>query len=111
MITLTLYTTLGCHLCEQLEALVRQLANQAVLLTPVEISNDDTLMARYAQRIPVLADAEGKELDRGFDIERLAAWLEARGWLNQTALQALTAPPPEPVTKPAYIHDGRRFLG
>lgn len=111
MIALTLYTTLGCHLCEQLEALVHQLANQAVMLTAVEISNDDTLMARYASRIPVLADAEGKELDRGFDVERLATWLETRDWLDRAALQALTSPPePEPA-KLAYTHNGRRYLG
>lgn len=112
MIALTLYTTLGCHLCEQLEALLHPLANQTVALTPVEISNDDSLMARYGQRIPVLVDAEGNELDRGFEAARLAAWLDARGWLDQAALQALMAAPPDPApAKAAYTREGRRYLG
>ncbi|MGY4877978.1 glutaredoxin family protein [Vreelandella aquamarina] len=111
MIQLWLYTTQGCHLCEQLQALVRQLANQTVALTPIEISEDDDLMTRYAQRIPVLADEKGAELDRGFDARRLAAWLDARGWLDQAALAALLAEPPEPEpAKPAYLRDGRRYL-
>ena len=67
MITLRLYTTLGCHLCSQLEALLATLCAGEYRLERVEISEDDALMARYGVRIPVLADAEGNELDRGFD--------------------------------------------
>ena len=112
MIRLWLYTTQGCHLCEQLQTLMHQLMNQPVVLTPIEISADDDLMARYAQRIPVLADEKGSELDRGFDAKRLAAWLDARGWLDQAGLAALLAEPLEPEpAKPAYLRDGRRYLG
>ena len=47
MIQLSLYTTLGCHLCTQLEGLVATLANQKVWLHHIEISDDDALVERY----------------------------------------------------------------
>jgi hypothetical protein len=115
MITLRLYTTLGCHLCSQLEALLVTLCAEAYRLEKVEISEDDALVERYGVRIPVLADAEGQELDRGFDAPRLAAWLEARGWLDAAAWEALRrqlegeAPPRE--VRGAEMRDGRRYLG
>lgn len=86
MIQLTLYTTLGCHLCSQLEARLAALANQKVRLNRIEISGDDALRKRYGVRIPVLADSNGSELDQGFEITRLSAWLRSRGWLNEAAL-------------------------
>lgn len=111
MIQLSIYTTLGCHLCAQLEALVVTLANQEVALTRIEISEDDALLARYGTRIPVLLDDQGVELDRGFDLERLSAWLQVRGWLDEAALKALTEPPEPAPPVGAHQRDGRRFLG
>ncbi|RUR33513.1 glutaredoxin family protein [Vreelandella andesensis] len=111
MIQLSIYTTLGCHLCAQLEALVVTLANQKVLLHHIEISDDDTLVERYGVRIPVLVDSNGEELDRGFDLERLSAWLRARGWLDDTALAALTTPPENAPPVGTHQRNGRRFLG
>lgn len=111
MIRLTLYTTLGCHLCTQLEGLLKALSNEAVALEYVEISEDEALMARYGVRIPVLADASGAELDRGLDPERLGEWLRRRGWLDEAALAAWFAPPQRPVPTPAYRRHGRRYLG
>ncbi|HSH56380.1 MAG TPA: glutaredoxin family protein, partial [Halomonas sp.] len=70
MIRLTLYTTLGCHLCQQLEGLLAQLSCEPIELERVEISEEDALIARYGVRIPVLADAAGNELDRGFEPAR-----------------------------------------
>lgn len=117
MIQLTLYTTLGCHLCQQLEGLLGQLCREPVVLERVEISEDEGLMARYGVRIPVLADAAGSELDRGFEPERLAAWLIARGWLDETAWASLArelagedAPAPREVRQ-ATLRRGRRYLG
>lgn len=115
MIQLRLYTTLGCHLCSQLEALLNELSRELVTLEHIEISEDDALMARYGVRIPVLADEQGEELDRGFDPARLAAWLEARGWLDGDAWEALRrrlydAPVPAEV-KGAVMRGGRRYLG
>ncbi|MDN6297445.1 MAG: glutaredoxin family protein [Halomonas sp.] len=111
MIRLTLYTTLGCHLCAQLEGLLRTLANESVALEHVEISADETLMARYGVRIPVLADASGAELDRGLDPERLGEWLRRRGWLDEIALATWLTPPELPQATAAYRRNGRRFLG
>ncbi|MFP4138127.1 MAG: glutaredoxin family protein [Halomonas sp.] len=115
MIRLTLYTTLGCHLCTQLEGLLARLAREPITLERVEISEDERLVARYGVRIPVLADAEGDELDRGFEPQRLAAWLAARGWLDEAAWAALEcelggeAGPRE--ARPARVRGGRRYLG
>lgn len=88
---LTLYTTLGCHLCERLEALLVALHAGKYQLSKVEISEDEVLMARYGVRIPVLADSAGEELDLGFEPPRLAAWLKARDQLDATAWQCLQA--------------------
>lgn len=115
MIRLTLYTTLGCHLCSQLEALLVTLCAEAYRLEKVEISEDDALVERYGVRIPVLADAEGQELDRGFDAPRLAAWLAARSWLNepawQTLQQQLEGEAPAAEVRGAVMRGGRRYLG
>lgn len=110
MIQLSIYTTMGCHLCTQLEALVTALANQKVWLHHIEISEDDALVERYGVRIPVLMDVDGNELDRGFELERLSAWLRERGWLDEAALAAFTAPPDATPPKGAHERDGRRFL-
>ncbi|TVP51147.1 MAG: glutaredoxin family protein [Halomonas sp.] len=111
MIQLSLYTTMGCHLCTQLEALVAALANQKVWLHHIEISEDDALVERYGVRIPVLADNAGDELDRGFELERLSAWLRQRGWLDEAALAGFITPPASVPPKGAHQRDGRRFLG
>ncbi|NYT74539.1 glutaredoxin family protein [Halomonas sp. QX-2] len=111
MIQLSLYTTMGCHLCSQLEALVAALANQKVWLHHIEISDDDALVESYGVRIPVLVDGDGNELDRGFELERLSAWLRERGWLDEDALAGFTAPPDTTPPKGAHKRHGRRFLG
>lgn len=82
---LTLYTTLGCHLCERLETLLARLHHGEYRLEKVEISEDEALMARYGVRIPVLVDEAGDELDMGFEPSRLAAWLADRHCLDETA--------------------------
>ncbi|MCC5901104.1 MAG: glutaredoxin family protein [Halomonas sp.] len=111
MIQLSIYTTLGCHLCAQLEALVTTLANQEVALHRIEISDDAVLVERYGVRIPVLVDNSGVELDRGFDLERLSNWLQERGWLDEAALKAITSPPEKAPPVGAHQRNGRRFLG
>lgn len=111
MIQLSLYTTMGCHLCSQLEALVTALTNQKVWLHHIEISDDEALVERYGVRIPVIVDGEGNELDCGFELERLSAWLRERGWLDEAALAELTALPDTTPPKGAHKRDGRRFLG
>ncbi|WP_355661563.1 glutaredoxin family protein [Halomonas salifodinae] len=111
MIQLRLYTTLGCHLCEELEALLARLCAQAYDLERIEISEDEALMARYGVRIPVLVAEDGEALDRGFEAPRLAVWLAARGWLDEAAWQRLQAPAPPAEPRAAQIRHGRRYLG
>jgi hypothetical protein len=113
MIRLRLYTTLGCHLCEQLEALLVTMAVEEIELERVEVSTDDALIARYGVRIPVLADGAGEELDRGFEAERLAAWLAERGWLCEATWLRFQrdAEPDASVSRGAVMRGGRRYLG
>jgi glutaredoxin len=75
---LVLYHSDGCHLCEQAEAL---LAQAGVAFALQEIINDEQLLQRYRERIPVLAvvDADTRdavhELGWPFDAEQLALFL------------------------------------
>ena len=55
-----LLTTLGCHLCEQAEALVRQAA-PGLPVVQIDIADDDQLIAQYGEIIPVLR-YQGREL-------------------------------------------------
>ncbi|MCE8020193.1 glutaredoxin family protein [Halomonas sp. MCCC 1A11036] len=89
MMQLTLYTTLGCHLCERLEVLLDLLHDGEYFLKKVEISEDEVLMARYGVRIPVLVDTADDELDMGFEPQRLADWLSERGALDAEAWRRL----------------------
>lgn len=111
MISLTLYTTQGCHLCTQVEALLGMLANRPVAISHIDISDDDRLVERYGRWIPVVLDSQGEELIKGFEAERLAAWLGVRGWLNERALEALLEETQDSPPKGAYQRSGRRFLG
>ena len=55
MINFILYSTTGCHLCEQaVEVLQAALQGQACMLDEIDIANDDLLMEQYGVRIPVL---------------------------------------------------------
>ncbi len=61
-----LYTTLGCHLCEQAEQLIQQTTGSSV--QTIEIFENPMLMERYAVRIPVLKRLDnGQELSWPFD--------------------------------------------
>ena len=62
--SLTLYTTLGCHLCEHAEALLEAAGCPFVAS---DIAEDLTLLQRYGTRIPVVRDSRGSELGWPFD--------------------------------------------
>lgn len=74
--TVTLFTTAGCHLCElalaQLLTLQQQLAIQ---IDSVEIGDDDALVAEYGLRIPVVKCADKAELGWPFALPQLKAFL------------------------------------
>ncbi|MBT6792778.1 MAG: glutaredoxin family protein [Gammaproteobacteria bacterium] len=75
MITVQLYTTLGCHLCEQALALLNALhAELDLVIESVEIAESDELVTRYGIRIPVVTRTGS---------------LEELGWpFNESALKA-----------------------
>ena len=49
-----LYSTLGCHLCEQAKTVVWR-AYKTILLTEIDIADSELLMSRYGCKIPVVA--------------------------------------------------------
>lgn len=74
-----LYTTAGCHLCEQALALL--LANNPPLeICEVEISESESLMQTYGVRIPVIrVDGKDAELGWPFDSASLAQFIHSQG--------------------------------
>ena len=64
-VTLTLYSKPGCHLCEEMRALLDELRPEYQFeIHEVDITRDDDLFARYRHEIPVLVK-EGNEIARG----------------------------------------------
>lgn len=53
---------MGCHLCEQMERLLRALR---IDFEHIDVDADPALAARYGERVPVLTDAAGNELCHG----------------------------------------------
>ena len=58
MTRLTLYTRPGCHLCEAMKAVVRELKTVPVTLEEVDISGHPGLERRFGTEVPVLACGE-----------------------------------------------------
>jgi hypothetical protein len=72
MMELVLYTTEGCHLCEDAHELLLSVADrQPLQLQLQEIGDDDDLVARYGIRIPVVLFPDGSELGWPFTEEQL----------------------------------------
>ena len=60
--TLILYSTSACHLCETAHGIIAPLLEAlSIGLEEVDISDSETLMARYGIRIPVLKFADQQE--------------------------------------------------
>jgi hypothetical protein len=78
-VSLILYSTDGCHLCEEAEALLQAAARERAELRwrVVDIASDDQLFERYGWLIPVLASAAGTELRWPFDAGALDRFLAA----------------------------------
>jgi glutaredoxin len=76
-VTLTLYSKPGCHLCEDVRALLDELQPEfGFRLDEIDITRDADLFARYRYDIPVLMK-DGKEIARGRITDReLIAGLE-----------------------------------
>jgi glutaredoxin len=61
VIALTIYSRPGCHLCDEMKAVVSAVARQIPLrLDEIDISGDSALEALYGLEIPVLM-VEGKK--------------------------------------------------
>lgn len=73
MTRLLLYTTNGCHLCDEALKLLEQLADRREFtLESVDIANHPALVERYGIRIPVVKNQKSnKEIGWPFDIEAL----------------------------------------
>lgn len=67
---LLLYTTAGCHLCEQAEEVLNMAlaGNPGLRWTPVEISEDPALVAAYGLRIPVIR-LQGQDTELGWPFD------------------------------------------
>ncbi|HKJ94144.1 MAG TPA: glutaredoxin family protein [Gammaproteobacteria bacterium] len=74
---ITLLGTVGCHLCEEAEALVMPVARRlGVEVRHVDIADDDTLTQRYATTIPVVRrEDRDRELGWPFDTDSLYRFL------------------------------------
>ena len=76
MRTVTLYGRPGCHLCDDARAALERVRTEHPFrLEEIDIEADDALLARYLERIPVVA-LDGEELFELFvDEEALARTL------------------------------------
>ena len=72
---LTLYTTLGCHLCDEARELLAAMPAPHIQFDEVLISDNDALMERYGTRIPVLRRDTGQELNWPFSAPEIALFL------------------------------------
>lgn len=72
MMELVLFTTEGCHLCEDAHELLLSVADRQPLhLHLQEIGDDDELVARYGIRIPVVRFPDNTELGWPFSEDEL----------------------------------------
>jgi hypothetical protein len=72
---LILYSTSGCHLCAQAQAVLQRTLGFSV--AEVEIADDESLLAQYGVRIPVLRRTDtGAELGWPFGPEEVLAFLQ-----------------------------------
>ena len=78
MSELTLYTRLGCPLCEEMAAEVGALlAGSGHVLVPVDVDADPGLRARYGWDVPLLFDGDVEICRHQLDPLALEAWLRA----------------------------------
>ncbi|MFC0060873.1 glutaredoxin family protein [Vibrio inusitatus] len=73
--SVTLYSTEGCHLCEQAYKLLLTVGVQPQV---VDIAFNDELFSRYGVTIPVVGNANS-ELNWPFNLQQLQQWLENNG--------------------------------
>ena len=62
--TITLFTTVGCHLCEQAKGILNSFDIETIY---TEIGDDTNLVERYGVKIPVLKFPDGSEINWPFN--------------------------------------------
>ena len=78
---INLFTTLGCHLCEDALALLNEFSAEKVTLDiiEVEISHSARLLEQYGERIPVVKVLHANdELGWPFDSGQLETYIQAQ---------------------------------
>ncbi|MUK39788.1 glutaredoxin family protein [Aliivibrio fischeri] len=75
---ITLYSTEGCHLCEQAFDLLVEVGVDMEQVDTVDIAFNDELFSLYGVTIPVVANGLS-ELNWPFDASQLKNWLEDNG--------------------------------
>ena len=80
LLALTIYSRPGCHLCDEMKAVVDLVARRVPLTVHiVDISNDPRLEARYGLEIPVLLVNGRKAAKHRVTEDELRRMLKARG--------------------------------
>lgn len=76
-LSLTFYTTEGCHLCEAAEAILQRTPLRVPLsVDVVDIASSPELVERYGTRIPVLRRSDdGTELGWPFSVDDVLTFL------------------------------------
>ena len=73
----TVYSRRDCHLCDEALAALDSIDREGLVVDVVDIEGDDALLARYLERIPVIA-LDGVELyEFRLDVDDLNQRLEA----------------------------------
>ena len=78
---LVLFTTAGCHLCDDAEAILRYCRSfyPQVQWRTVDIAEDAALVERYGLRIPVISIADSAaELNWPFDPGQLMTFIKSQ---------------------------------
>lgn len=78
MISLQLFSTSGCHLCELAKQQLDELAAQIPLICEeIEIADSEALVELYGLRIPVVRElGSGREIGWPFDPAQLEIFLQ-----------------------------------
>ena len=84
MISVTMYSRPGCHLCDGMKAVVQRVAKSIPLaFEEIDISMDVELERRYGTEIPVLMVDGRKAAKYRIREEELLQILEARGFSDR----------------------------
>jgi len=81
MLALTIYSRPGCHLCEEMKAVVQRVARvhgEPITIDEIDISADPDLESRYGLEIPVLIVNGRKVAKYRITEEELTRALDAR---------------------------------